>query len=376
MNKNRLFGILVLIFVLFSAMSIASASDNPDDGALSGAEIQNTLNLADESNEISISQDSFTQLNDKIQSISSGGTLTLDKNYTYSDGDIKTGIAINKDLTIDGRGYTLNGAGQSSIFKITGNHNVILKNINFINAYGQNGAALQLSADNNVEISNSKFINNIALANGGAISVEDSSTITASITISNSLFVNNKASTGGAISAKGTLLNVVDSKFNNNNASKDGGSIYLDVGAYVDRCSFINDYAAHDGGAFYLNGIIKDMTALPEALLKKYGIFNTQFISCGAGNDGGAGYIYGNHGVVDNVTVIGCTAGNRAGAGYIDGDRGMLTGSTFINNTATRDAGAVMWTGMNGMLVGMSWIYQYMIALDKVYRRSLKKGIL
>ena len=98
------------------------------------------------------------------------------------------------------------------------------------------------------------------------------------------------------------------------------------------------------------------MTALPEALLNKYGIFNSRFISCDAGHDGGASYIYGNYGRVNNVTVIGCSAGNMAGAGYIDGDRGRLSDSTFINNSAARDAGAVMWTGMNGMLEGCRFI--------------------
>ncbi len=356
MNVKRLFCIIFLIFVLFSAISIASASDDMDNVTLSDTETQNHLNLADELSELSVSQDSFTALNNQVGSTPSGGTLTLNKDYVYSNGDTKTGIVINKDLTIDGKGHTLNGAGKASIFKIQGNYKVTLKNINFINAYGNNGPALQLSADNTVNIINSKFINNIALVNGGAIDISSSSKITSSITITNSLFENNKASNGGAISAKGTLLNVVDSKFNNNNASHDGGSLYLNVGAYVDRCSFVNDYAAHDGGALYLKSIVEDMRTLPSSIQNKYGVFNTRFMTCSAGNDGGSGYISANRGIVSNVTIVGCTAGNNAGAGYIDGDRGRLVDSTFIDNTAGKDAGAVMWTGMNGMIQGCQFI--------------------
>ena len=356
MNKEKITILILMVLVLFSALSVVSATDNAVNNAISGVDGQNTIEMTDDFDALKASSATFNQLDGVVQSAGSGATVVLDRNYTYAgDGD-KNGIVIDNDLTIDGAGFTLNGAGHSSIFKIMGNSQVTLKNINFINAYGVNGSAVSFTADDSVSIINSKFINNTALTSGGAVYIANTSTITANSKIVNSLFINNKAANGGAISARGTLLDVLSSRFTNNSASNNGGSIFFDIGIYLNNSVFINDHAGVNGGALYLYSTVNNISTLSPEALKKYGLYSSTFIACSAGTDGGFAYIYGNRGTVNGMTVINCTAGRNGGGAYIDGDRGVVSNCTFINNTASQNGGALVWSGINGMIYGCNFI--------------------
>ncbi|WP_458404111.1 Ig-like domain repeat protein [Methanobrevibacter sp.] len=356
MNWKKIFTITFLILVLFSFVSVASANDDIDCANATETGNLNILNLADE-NEVLEASESFTQLDRTIRDASSGATLVLDRDYVYTQGDKSDGITINKDITIDGRGHSINGAGQASIFKISGNRHVTLKDIMFINAYGTNGAAVSWTSGDSVNIINSTFINNIASGNGGAIYISSSSsTVTFNSDIINSVFANNKASNGGAIYATGTVLDIMASRFSNDAASVNGGSILLDSGACMSDCVFVNSSAGRNGGGIYVNSHIIDFSFLPPEFRDKVGIFNSRMISCRAENDGGAGYVYVNGGTVGNVTVINCTAGRDGGAGYIDGNGGSLVNSTLINNSASRNGGAILWAGINGTVYGTTFI--------------------
>ena len=73
----------------------------------------------------------FEDLSDRIVNTPEGGILVLDRDYTYTGGPNK-GILINKTITIDGNGHTINGNHTSRMFNISAD-NVIIKNITFIN---------------------------------------------------------------------------------------------------------------------------------------------------------------------------------------------------------------------------------------------------
>ena len=76
----------------------------------------------------------FNDLNTLIQGTENGGTLSLDKNYVYdsaSDTAFNSGIIISKTITIDGKGYIINGSSGSHPFKINAD-NVVLNNITFV----------------------------------------------------------------------------------------------------------------------------------------------------------------------------------------------------------------------------------------------------
>ena len=76
----------------------------------------------------------------------------------------KSGIVINKDLKIDGHGYTIDAKGQSRIFIIESGK-VVIRNINFLNANATDGGAIY----GQCTLENCNFINNTASGNGGAV---------------------------------------------------------------------------------------------------------------------------------------------------------------------------------------------------------------
>lgn len=108
---------------------------------------------------------SFEDLADRIADTPEGGILVLDRDYTYN-GEHGKGILINKTITIDGNGHTLNGNHTSRMFNISAD-NVVIKNLNFINgnAYGlyfsndAGGGAIYWNGANGY-VENCNFTNN------------------------------------------------------------------------------------------------------------------------------------------------------------------------------------------------------------------------
>ena len=176
----------------------------------------------------------FTDLNNLIQN-SEENVIKLDKNYTYNnntDYNLINGININKEITIDGQGFTIDGNNLAGIFNI-GYTTVILKNIKLINGYADGGGG---AIHGDGSISNCTFINNFASVYGGAIYGDCS--------VSNCTFINNSANTadtstysfGGAIYGDGSISNCI---FINNSADV-GGAILLYDGS-ISNCTFINN---------------------------------------------------------------------------------------------------------------------------------------
>ncbi|WP_305515056.1 hypothetical protein [Methanobrevibacter sp. V14] len=108
----------------------------------------------------------FADLQNLIDITPDGGALNLYQNYAYEPGD--NVITINKPITINGQGHTLDGKSASSIFCIKGNP-VTLKNIRFINANNivtDYGGAIDWFGDN-ANLNNCHFENNHAKNFGG-----------------------------------------------------------------------------------------------------------------------------------------------------------------------------------------------------------------
>ena len=115
---------------------------------------------------------SFTELKTQINSDTS--ELILDQNYAFNPNvDNPNDIIFSKTLTIDGAGFTIDARGLSNIFHFDDDSNtktLILKNIIFANATGDNGAAVYFNG-NRIEIINCTFINNTASGHGAAVYV-------------------------------------------------------------------------------------------------------------------------------------------------------------------------------------------------------------
>lgn len=252
-------------------------------------------------------QNNYNSFSSEVSSVSSGGTLYLDKDYVF-EGNLNSKFTINKEITIDGRGHTVDANYSNGIFSISADNvvikNVIFKNVytttsnggaiawngkygklinctfinnhatnggavywnsyraemsdcNFINNSATNGGAFYL-AYYSVVMSNCKFIDNSATNNGGAMNLYAFQPNG----ISNFVFINNTASNGGAIysTVENGGLQVSNSIFNNNNASNSGGAI----NAYwleISDCDFNSNCASYGGalslGYFNYNTISK-----------------------------------------------------------------------------------------------------------------------
>ena len=280
---------------------------------------------------------SFTKLNETINSENT--VIDLTDNYKYMAGDeaFVNGIIINRSITINGNGITIDGSNTARIFNITGN-DVTINNITFINGRAdgntdsdRRGGAILWNGANGT-LSNSTFNNNTATDYGGAILWWDENG-----TISNSIFNNNNAKFGGAIYRYGKNGTISNSTFNNNTATQTGGAIlWLDENGTISNSTFNNNTAGSYGGAirwFAENGTISNST------------FNNNT----ATNGGGAFIWDGANSNISNSTFNNNTAGSYGGAILWNDMNGTISNSTFNNNNAT-NGGAILWWGENGTI--------------------------
>lgn len=302
---------ILLIFIVFLfSLACVSASDVNDTLAISD-EIP-TVEANDTSQDMlsDSGEGTFTSLQLKISTASEGSTITLDRDYSYDDGFLESGIVITKDITIDGNGHTLDGKSKSRIFMILFDlkekNKVTLNNINFKNGHTNyyGGAILNFanltvnkcSFTNNyakycggainslgyLDCKNSNFNKNTAGGDGGALftlSFENSVSFYLNIfpdkkidekldflnplalnatfkflkdKVSNCVFTNNQAKGrgGGAIYAFADL-DISSSKFTSNKAGENGGAVFGDKNLYITNSKFTGNNAPKYGGAVY-----------------------------------------------------------------------------------------------------------------------------
>ena len=216
-----------------------------------------------------------------IDDVPNGSTLDLHENMKNNGKENKI-VNINKDMTIDGHGNTIDFGGRKNCYIDISAKNVILKNINFINGFNDksdNGGALYIHKNTIVTIENCSFSNNFARKSGGAVYSDYT------LKISNCSFNNNvaKKENGGAV--YGYNVDIYSSTFDGNKADDNGGAVYAKNFINVNKdqnakhsinCYFTNNRAGDDGGALYCDG---------EVLLKNTILYNN---FAGSNDDGGA----------------------------------------------------------------------------------------
>ena len=167
-NKRLMF--FVIFFICLLAISGVSASEIDDDIAISddaltidageidndnlestdlqldenvdSKEMNDEGNFKSSSNSEFLTDDNpgtFTDLANEIEN--ANGELNLTRNYRYveEDSDFEKGIVINRPVTINGNGMTIDGNHMARIFYVTG-QNVVLHNINFVNGFSGDGS--------------------------------------------------------------------------------------------------------------------------------------------------------------------------------------------------------------------------------------------
>ncbi|MBP3226914.1 MAG: hypothetical protein J6M08_08390, partial [Methanobrevibacter sp.] len=107
--KNILIG-LAILFVLFSISSVSAINLNDtqsldnDFVTISNEDVQFTFQNDDN---LSSTPGSFSELQNQINKASNGAIIKLNKDYS---GNGNSGISIDKSLTINGQGHTIDCA--------------------------------------------------------------------------------------------------------------------------------------------------------------------------------------------------------------------------------------------------------------------------
>lgn len=325
MNKKLLF-ILLIVCLLFSVSCVAASDIN--DTAITSDE--NELSIASEINDLEVIGDgenqqlaastdllggedngTYTALQLKISLARDGSTVNLTRDYKYNDDfKITTGIFIDKDITINGNGHTIDGMGKSRIFNI--NYGDGLKHYK-------------------VTLNNITFKNGNAKIYGGAI------LNFADLTVDNCYFTNNNAGTaGGAINSLGALT-LKNSKFDKNSAEGDAGAVFSLT--LKKSLEFYKNYFAGQNATEDTNLLF---TIAMQAALEhgKDTITNCVFTNNIAnGRGGGAVYAY-SHIDINSCTFNSNKAGEKGAAVFGCKDL-FIKNSKFNKNQVSMYGGAV-----------------------------------
>ena len=296
---NRKLIVITVIFTCLLAVSPISAADN-DTNDVIGIEISDDVMGVDGNNQLIGADDSdegtFDDLANEINVVEDGGVLNLTKDYIYADGPTG-GIKINRSITIDGGGNTLDGKHLSRIFNVTAG-NVALKNLKFTNAqFTGNGGAVNWNAKDGI-LSNCTFVG-CSASNGGAVYASFST-----LCFIDCFFSCNSAVNGGCVYVEDSIVEFINASFINNGASNASGAIFsmLSLNS-IDRCDFINNSVS---GVCPFGGAI-------AFYQYESNIRNSRFIGNSIRGDYGYGssiFNYGNVNV-ENTTIINNTQNTR-----------------------------------------------------------------
>ena len=199
---------------------------------------------------------------------------------------------IMSNITIEGNGFTLDGAGKRRIFTVH-RGKLTIKNLNIRGGYGQSGGAIKVNKNGalvleasaidesesnlggaiyvtggNLQVRGSKLTNNQATDQGGAIYLDD-----ATARIADSDIKGNSASHGGAISAFYGSLRIAASAFSENISQINGGAISaVDVDVTLSASRFEDNTAGY-GGAFaaFESNLLILKTSFTKNSAEKYG---------------------------------------------------------------------------------------------------------
>ena len=312
--KKRIFLILLISCILFSISGVSAHDIN--DTTVTEESVDLKLSNSDENQLLNddgdLSEDgTFTSLQLKIALAPDGSTINLTRDYKYSDDfKITTGVFIDKDITINGNGHTIDGMGKSRIFNINYGHQLHQNKVTLNNIIFQNG--------------------NAEIYGGAILNFGD-------LTIDKCYFTNNNAGTaGGAVNSLGALT-LKNSQFNKNSAGGDAGAVFSLT--LKKSPEFYYNYFEGKNATDDINLIF---AIAMQALLEhgKDSIYNCVFNNNIAnGNGGGAVYAYSNIDI-DSCTFNSNKAGEKGGAVFGCKDL-YIENSKFTGNKVSMYGGAV-----------------------------------
>ncbi|WP_458454359.1 Ig-like domain repeat protein [Methanobrevibacter sp.] len=344
------------------------------------------LDMESEYTLIPVSSDfnNFAQLDTKIKDANENDVIDLDANVRLNEINVdeentyKNGIAIDKDITIDGHGHTINATDANGnkvrIFNIEA-ADVTLKNMILTSgSVSSGGAAIYINGGSLTLINVTVIDHQVTGLTGAALSANN-----AEVTIINSSFINNtltKTDTnslggGAAIYLNGGLLNVNNTLFEGNRydgysysstkVGGGGGAIYTTTATTnIENSRFIRNSATRTGGSGELVGgalliktgvlkgnVFKDNTATsaPNTMrvtdataFVNYNVFEGTI----AQSVGGSANYGANWWGTNNPTSVGVTLPNWLVLGYaIDGNEISATLNKLNDGNIAEDTSSI-----------------------------------
>ena len=290
----------------------------------------------------------FTDLQNAIGLVR--GTLTLDSDIVMTDDEaanFKDGVAINKNIRIDGKGHTIDARDLGRIFSIGEGFTVTLTNATLINGKADKGGAIY--NDGSLTLSDVKLSDNAADSYGGAVFNNGHLVVGNSVFNSNDIVNRGSASVdyGGAAIYNwyDGVLTVSGSNFTNNiknykNGDRLVGAVATIGDATISDSCFVNN-AGRWGGAISASGYliagddVNTLTVSGSTFKENGGLYGAGIFV--AGSDFTVSDC-----VFDKNTAFGkgnMTPNNNNGAAIVVTDTGKditgaITGSNFTNNKA------------------------------------------
>ena len=329
----------------------------------------------------------FTDLQNAIGLVT--GTLTLNQNVAMTAkeaADFTNGITINKDITIDGKGHTIDAKNLGRIFSIGEGFTVTLTNATLINGKADKGGAIY--NDGSLTLSDVKLSDNAADSYGGAVFNNGHLVVGNSVFDSNDIVNRGSASVdyGGAAIYNwyDGVLTVSGSNFTNNIKNyKNGdclvGAVATIGDATISGSNFVNN-AGRWGGAISTTGdllegsAVSTLTVSGSTFKENGGLYGAGIFVWGSdftvsdcvfdkNTASGKGNMTPNN---NNGAAIEVTDTNKAIVGTITGSKFTnnkaqyggaidicegnikITDSEFVNNSADVEGGAIDINTVNG----------------------------
>ena len=369
------------------AIDIDSAINNPVVTVENSKFVNNTPQAIHNSKELHLGIETFTDLQNAIDLVD--GILTLDSDIAMTDDEAAGfvgGVAINKDIVIDGKGHTIDAKNLGRIFSIGEGFTVTLTNATLINGKADKGGAIY--NDGSLTLSDVKLSDNAADSYGGAVFNNGELVVSDSVFDSNDVLNRGSASVdyGGAAIYNwyDGVLTVSGSNFTNNiknykNGDRLVGAIATIGDATISDSYFVNN-AGRWGGAISASGYliagddVNTLTVSGSTFKENGGLYGAGIFVAGSdftvsdcvfdkNTAFGKGNMTPNN---NNGAAIEVTDTNKAIAGTIAGSKFTnnkaqyggaidicegnikITDSEFVNNSADVEGGAIDINTVNG----------------------------
>ena len=330
------------------AIDISTVKGNPEVTVKDSKFVNNTPQAIHNSKELHLGIETFTDLQNAIGLVD--GILTLDSDIAMTDDEAAGfvgGVAINKDIVIDGKGHTIDAKNLGRIFSIGEGFTVTLTNATLINGRAVEGGAIY--NDGSLTLSDVKLSDNAADGYGGAVFNNGELVVSDSVFDSNDIVNRGSASVdyGGAAIYNwyDGVLTVSGSNFTNNIKNYKNGDCLVGAVATIGDATISDSYFVNNsgrwGGAITTSGAliagddVNTLTVSGSTFKENGGLY-------------GAGiFVWGSDFTVsdcvfDKNTAFGkgnMTPNNNNGAAIEVTDTnkaiaGIITGSNFTNNKA------------------------------------------